>query len=130
MTEVLLALGSYRFSLDTAAHERLRRTTQYRWASQERLGQAPALQYVGPGSEEITLEGRIYPHHRGGLGQVDALRREATLGRALLLVDGTGQVWGRFVVAQVEETQTVFWSDGRPRRVDFDVRLQRYGGEA
>ena len=47
----------YYFNLDTAAFEELTRSTECRWASQERL----------------TLKGSIYPGFKGGLKQLDTL---------------------------------------------------------
>ena len=126
----MLALGGYRFSLDTAAYQALERTTAWRWARQERLGRRPARQFVGPGDETIALDGVIYPHYRGGLGQLDALREEAGAGRPLRLVTGTGVVLGLWVVERVEETQRLFLADGRPRNISFRLGLTRYGDDA
>ena len=81
----LMALGDYRFSLETAAYQELTRSTEYRWQSQDRLRHRPAQQYLGPGREEITLNGMIYPSFRGGLGQLDRMRQEAEKGTPLLL---------------------------------------------
>lgn len=39
------------FNLDTAAFDELRRQTEFRWASQERLSRRPAQQGVGMGEE-------------------------------------------------------------------------------
>ena len=39
--DYMLALGAYRFSVDTAAYQELRRTAEYRWRAQERLGKPP-----------------------------------------------------------------------------------------
>ena len=52
-----MRLGQFTFSVDTAAYQELSRTSEYRWASQDRIGQMPALQAVGPGSESINLDG-------------------------------------------------------------------------
>ncbi len=68
----MMALGEYRFSIDTAAYQQLQRTTEYRWQSQARVGRLPAQQYVGPGSDSITLNGIIHPYYKGGLKQLDA----------------------------------------------------------
>jgi phage protein U len=73
MNETLLALGTYRFSIDTAAYQTLKRRQSYRWQSQERLLRSPAQQFVGLGDDTITLAGVIYPHYRGGLGQLNDL---------------------------------------------------------
>ncbi len=123
----MLALGGYRFSLETAAYQELQRTTAYRWAAQPRLGRRPARQFVGAGDETVSLAGEIYPHYRGGLGQLDALCREAGVGEPLQLVTGGGEVLGLWVVERVEETQRLFLDDGRPRKISFRIELARYG---
>ena len=123
----LMALGDYRFSLETAAYQELTRSTEYRWQSQDRLRHRPAQQYLGPGREEITLNGMIYPSFRGGLGQLDRMRQEAEKGTPLLLNNSAGRVWGQWVITRVEETQSVFYTDGSPRQVEFRLKLARYG---
>ncbi len=123
----MMALGDYRFSLSTAAYQELNRSAEYRWQSQERLQRRPAQQYLGPGREEITLNGTIYPAFRGGLEQLDRMRGEAGKGESLLLVDGTGRVWGQWVITQVEETHRVPSHDGTPRQLEFRLQLARYG---
>ena len=123
----MLALGGYRFSLDTAAYQELQRTTAWRWAVQQRLGRRPSRQFVGPGDETMSLSGTIYPAYRGGLGQLDALRLEAGSGEPLQLVTGVGEVLGLWVVDRVEETQRLFLDDGRPRAIAFQLQLTHYG---
>ena len=127
MASVMMALGKYRFSIDSAAYQTLQRSTAWRWPAQERLGRAPALQYLGPGEDKIALSGTIYPQFRGGLEQMDALREEAGRGEPLLLVDGRGNVLGRWVVERVGETQSAFFADGAPRKIEFTLDLVRYG---
>ena len=90
----MMALGPYRFALNTAAYQTLRRKTQYRWAQQARLVQGLAHQYIGMGNDTIDLQGVIYPHYRGGLSQLHQLRKQAQQGEPQLLVDGLGHVWG------------------------------------
>ena len=126
----MLALGAFRFSLPTAAYQEFVRTAAYRWPAQARLGRRPARQYAGPGDETITLAGTIYPHYRGGFGQIDAMRAEAGTGRPLRLVTGAGVVLGLWAITRIEETQQAFWDDGRPRRIDFRLELAAYGEDA
>ena len=49
MLEVMMALGTYRFSLASAAYDSLSRSAAWRWPAQERIGAHPVRQYVGPG---------------------------------------------------------------------------------
>lgn len=128
-SSVMLALGEFRFSIDTAAYQNLERSSSYRWDSVDRLGVRPAMQFIGPGEDTVTLDGTIYPSFRGGLGQVTAMRAEAAKGEPLLLVDGAGRVWGLYVITDIRETQTVFFSNGAPRKIDFNLTLKMYGGD-
>ena len=125
--EYMLRLGEYRFSLSTAAYQELSHSAEYRWPAAERVGRWPARQYLGPGQESINLSGVIYPYHRGGIGQIDAMRAEAAKGQPLNMSDGTGRVWGQWVILRVEETRRLLDADGTPRRVEFRLALARYG---
>lgn len=125
----MMALGDYRFSLDTAAYDQLERTHAWRWATVERIGAKSAAQYLGEGDEAIRMSGAIYPHFRGGIGQVEKLRAQASTGAPLQLVDGKGLVWGFYVVTDVTERQTIFFGNGTPRRIEFEISLMAYGGD-
>lgn len=125
--EYMLALGEYRFSVDTAAYKELIRASDYRWQAQERLGKRPAQQYLGPGEESIELPGVIYPAYKGGLGQLDAMRAEAGKGQPLMLTSGNGEVLGKWCITRVEETRSLFHADGVPRKKQFRVQIVRYG---
>lgn len=78
---VMMALGSFRFGVNRANYQSFTRSASWRWEEQPRLGRRPALQYLGPGTEEITLEGVIYPHFKGGLRQIELMRLVASAGQ-------------------------------------------------
>lgn len=122
-----MTLGGFQFSLNTAAHDQLQRQSAYRWEKQDRLGREPAMQFIGPGEDKVTLTGVIYPHFRGGLGQLNTMREMAGEGEPLQLIDGMGNVLGRYCIASVQEAQNVYLGPGIPRRIDFTMELTRYG---
>lgn len=130
MTDIMMALGDYRFSLSTATYESLRRNDSWRWIEMARLGRTPVHQYMGPGSTEITLDGTILPHYRGGLGQIESMRSEASKGTSLRLVDGRGRIWGGFVIKSISETHSRFFEKGIPLKIDFSVSLTAYGEDS
>lgn len=125
-TPVMMQLGSYQFSLPTAAYQELMRRSGYRWASQDRFGQHPALQYTGPESETIELSGIVYAEFRGGIGQLDTMRALAAKGLPQRLIDGTGRLLGRWVIESVEETQSVFAARGYPRKQEFSLHIRSF----
>lgn len=122
-----MALGAFRFSLDTAAYQKLQRDTEFAWQPIERFGQAPLMQFCGPGTDEISLAGVIFPGFRGGSGQISQMRLQAALGIALPLVSGMGNYFGQWCVAAISEGQEVFWADGSFRKQEFTVTLRKYG---
>ena len=123
---IMMQLGAFQFGINTAAYQGLSRSDEWRWPDQGRFGQAPALQYTGPGATTITLDGILYPEWRGGLGQLDAMRAEAGKGRPLVLVDGRGQALGMWVIERVDETQGTFAAGGVARRIEFTLQLKRF----
>jgi len=127
MSEVMMALGEYRFSLNTAAYQEIKKTQEYRWVSQERIQRRPAQQFVGLGKETIGLSGVIYPHYLGGTNQIQNLKIEAEKGKPLLLTDGLGFVWGQWVVNQITETCSYLQSNGQPLKQTFQIQLTNYG---
>ncbi|WP_086930633.1 phage tail protein [Agarilytica rhodophyticola] len=130
MSETMLALGNFRFSLDTAAYSELKRNCAYRWSSVERLDARPARQFIGLGEETINLTGMILPHYKGGLNQIEKLKALAGNGEPLIMVDGKGIAWGNWVALSIEETQTFFTANGLPRKITFTINLGRYGDDS
>ena len=77
----------------------------------------------------MTLSGVLHPHYKGGLGQLDAMRAEASKGVPLYMTEGSGRIWGQWVITRVEETCRIFDADGTPRRIEFRLQLAIYGEE-
>lgn len=126
---MMMILGAYRFCISNAAYQSLERATEYKWEEQQRLNNDTALQFVGKGTETISLEGTIYPQFKGGLRQITLMRAEAGFGVPLLLISGNGQAFGRWCITSVSETQSVFMKDGTARKIVFSLTLKRYGEE-
>ncbi len=122
---MMLMLGNYRFSVDMAAYQSKARSTSYRWGKQDRLTTNPALQFVGPGDDTMSIQGFILPHYKGGLGQVESMRQEAGKGESLLLLEGSGKVLGRWVIESITENQSTFFKDGTPKRIEFTLELRK-----
>lgn len=128
MSEPMMQLGLYQFSLSTAAYQELSRGTEYRWAAQARVGAADSLQFTGLPAETLELRGVIYPHYKGGLDQLTRMRAQASLGVPLPLLSMGGRVLGLWVVEAVREGQRIFARGGAPLRQEFDIKLRRYDG--
>ena len=122
---MMLSLGMFVFSLSTLAYQELQRQTNWRHASNSRVGAPPALQFVGRGDDTIALPGIILPELAGSVLSLDALRLMANTGKAWPMVEGTGRIYGLWVIESLSETKTVFFRDGTPQRIEFTLTLKR-----
>ena len=117
------------FNLDTAAFDELRRQTEFRWASQERLTRRPAQQAIGMGEEKMTLKGVIYPGFKGGLKQLDTLRSIGAQLLPLNITTGYGLVLGTWCLRSLDEEQSALLTGGIPRKQSFTLEFTRYGDD-
>lgn len=122
---MLLSLDQFVFSMSTLAHQELQRQTQWKHASNARVGARAGRQYTGPGDDTITISGVLVPDLAGKLESLDTLRTMGDRGQAYVLVDGAGTVFGAFNLTQMHQTGSLIDANGIPRRVDFSITLER-----
>ncbi|MBR9984184.1 phage tail protein [Wolbachia endosymbiont (group A) of Philonthus cognatus] len=101
----------------------LRYIKEERWYTIECI-EKTSLQNIGSGIECIDLTGVIYPRYQSnGLEQLKNIRDTK---EPHVLVDNSGNVLGNFVITNVEEKQILFFPDGKPRKVEFILKLKSY----
>ncbi|WP_263144011.1 phage tail protein [Pseudomonas sp. RIT-PI-AD] len=122
---MMMALGLFVFSLPTLAYQELQRKTEYRHASNSRVGTNPARQFLGMGEDSITLPGVLLPELAGSPASLDVLRYMAGTGKAWSLIEGSGRIYGTWVIENISETRSLFFSDGTARRIEFSLELKR-----
>lgn len=123
---MLLSLGDFRFSVDTAAYNGLDTNAEYPWAKVERLGESPQLQAMGKEHRTKSLRGVIITSYKGGAGQPETLRAMAGKMEPLELVAGDGKAWGKWCIMSVNESNDAFFPDGVPRKQSFTIELERF----
>ncbi|HBP5097026.1 TPA: phage tail protein [Pseudomonas aeruginosa] len=121
----LMAFGMFVFSLETAAYQDFQRQSEWRHGSTSRIGTNPARQFLGRGDESITLQGVLLPALAGSVLSLDTLRSMADTGKAYPLIEGTGRIYGVWVIESLSETRTIFFGDGAARRIEFTLSLKR-----
>jgi phage protein U len=126
MTKPLFQLGSFQFDLPNGVPQTLDYSADYRWEQQDRLLTDPAQQFVGPGSQTITLDGVLFPGFSGRQTTMEQLRSIAREGKPLMLTDGLGKVYGKWAIKSVREGKGTFAPGGGARQIDFNVQLVYY----
>ena len=122
---MMMALGMFVFSLRTLAYPELQRQTQWKYASNPRVGRRDAQQFTGKGDDTITLSGWIAPELTGSVFSLDALRLMADTGKSWFLIQGTGRIYGTYLIESIEEGRTVLDGSGDARRIEFTIKLKR-----
>ncbi|MBS1206444.1 MAG: hypothetical protein H6R25_3343 [Proteobacteria bacterium] len=122
---MMLALGLFVFMRQTLPFQNLSRTSTFTWSSNARVGKRAAYQYIGPGEDTLEMTGALYPELTGGVLSLAALRLMAEQGGKWPLIDGTGMIYGVYVISSVKENGSEFYSDGSPRKISFTLNLTR-----
>jgi len=126
---MMMSLGFFVFSLDTAAYQEFQHKMAWRHPSTSRIGLRPARQFLGQDDETISLRGVLLPEITGGAKSLDLLRYMGDSGEQWSLIEGTGRVYGFFVIESLDVSKSYFFQDGAPRKYDFTLNIARVGDD-
>lgn len=125
MRSRMMTLGLFVFGMDTLAYQDFKRSQEWRHPSQARIGVRPGSQFLGPGDDKITLSGWYSPEISQGLVSLETLRTMADMGESWPLIEGTGRIYGFYVIESLEEGRTIFLDNGAAQRTEFTLALKR-----
>lgn len=121
----MAALGLFIFQLNTTPYQMMQINQKYRYGVNNRVGKRPAVQFIGLDNDDITLSGTLLPSLTGGRLSLLVLEQMAETGRAWSLIDGTGNIYGMYVIEEITQSKSEFFVDGTPRKIDFTLKLKR-----
>ncbi|NRN27130.1 phage tail protein [Photorhabdus heterorhabditis] len=122
---MMAALGLFVFMLKTTPYQSLQHQQSWRYGFNNRVGARPVFQFMGPNNDTITLSGVLYPEITGGRLSLLALQLMAESGKAWSFLDGSGTIYGMFIIESIDQTKSEFFTDGTARKIDFTVTLRR-----
>jgi phage protein U len=131
MPRVMLALGEFNFSIDTAAYSALSREMEWRWAEQNRAGKQDLLQYTGKAGRTVTLEGEALSQMPTGdpMAALDELVSLSDKAEPQLLVSSTGDIMGWWVIKRYSDNANNFVPGGGARHKTFTLTIQHYADD-
>lgn len=118
----LMALGNFVFEISTIAYQQIDRQNSWRHPGNDPVGADPTYQFTGRGAETFSFSGVIYREFSNPKA-LDTLRDMADTGEAFALVDGTGKVFGFYVIDDLSESQSFFDAKGQALRIDFNLKI-------
>ncbi|WP_394736839.1 phage tail protein [Shigella flexneri] len=122
---MMMVLGLYVFMLRTVPYQELQYQRSWRRAANSRVNRRPSTQFLGPDNDSLTLSGVLLPEVTGGRLSLLALELMAEQGKAWPLIEGSGTIYGMFVIESLSQTNTEFFAGGMPRRIEFTITLKR-----
>ena len=122
---MMMVLGLYVFMLRTVPYQELQYQRSWRHAANSRVNRRPSTQFLGPDNDMLTLSGVLMPEITGGRLSLLALEQMAEQGKAWPLIEGSGTIYGMYVIEGLNQTKTEFFRDGMPRRIEFTLSLKR-----
>jgi phage protein U len=127
---VMMMLGDFAFSIDTAAYNQLAREAAWNWSEQARMGKQSLLQYTGKHGRIVRVEGESHVFFgKSGTGAVDTLYDIADRAEPLLLVSGEGDVLGWWVVIRFSDSTDRFLPGGGHRNKKWSLELKHYADD-
>ncbi|RFU89058.1 MULTISPECIES: phage tail protein [Citrobacter] len=122
---MMMILGMFVFMLKTVPYQELQYQQQWRHASNNRVGKRPTLQFLGPDTDTITLSGVLMPFITGGNLSLLSLQLMAETGKGWPLIEGSGTIYGMYVIESINQTRSEFFSNGPARKIEFTIALKR-----
>ncbi|ECM2288399.1 phage tail protein [Salmonella enterica subsp. enterica] len=122
---MMMVLGLYVFMLRMVPYQELQYQRSWRHAVNSRVNRRPSTQLLGPDNDSLTLSGVLLPEITGGRLSLLALEQMAEQGKAWPLIEGSGTIYGMFVIESLGQTKTEFFESGTPRRIEFTLTLKR-----
>ncbi|ALZ95110.1 Phage protein U [Leclercia adecarboxylata] len=122
---MMMVLGLYVFMLRTVPYQELQYQRNWRHAVNSRINRRPSMQFLGPDNDSLTLSGVLLPEITGGRLSLLALEQMAEQGKAWPLIEGSGTIYGMFVIESLNQTKTEFFESGMARRIEFTLTLKR-----
>jgi hypothetical protein len=112
-------------------YQQLQRSTQQRYAMQERVGQPPTYQNLGAGEDELSLSGVIMPVFNGAGSNIslDALRVMQSKGYSyhlilISLMGLVGDLRGKWFIHGIDESQSELF-EAAAQKIEFTIKLKR-----
>lgn len=124
---MLYMLGSLRIEVHPFNVHQVGQTGATEYAVKPVVGVEPPLEFVGEGSNELSLSGRLFPAELGGLDELALLERMRGSGRPQYLMRGDGRPMGWWAILSVATRSSHLSQNGVGRKVEVDISLRRAG---
>lgn len=95
------------------------------YAAKPVAGAEQPMEFVGEGTNELSLSGQLFPRHLGGLDELDLLRQMRVSGKPQYIMRGDGTPYGWWVITDVNLRSRFLDRDGVGKQIEMTIGLTR-----
>ncbi|WP_413775887.1 phage tail protein [Pectobacterium carotovorum] len=77
------------------------------------------------GKDKITLAGELCPEIIGDDVSLNVLQTMVYTGKVWPLIEDTGNIYGMYVITNINETRSEFFNDDKVWHISFTLSLER-----
>ncbi len=141
MSDVMMALGSFQFGVQTTEYQSLKTAHSWRWAKKDRFGRKPSKQFHGADASSKSFSITIIPQNSDDLTRFGQLKDLADAGKPVRLISGgarwvdgrlqsSGADLGLWVVEKLDIDESMFMRDGTAISQVGSLSISEYGEDA
>lgn len=127
----LLQFGPFTFEMRALAPHKTGSRREWRWSDTERLSGENALQHLGRGPADFSLEATLFPERYGAhsTAQLTLLEAIGDQGQPQPLIRGDLSFVGWYAIVSLEAGDSYIDRRGRGRMVEVSAEFRRFGAD-
>ncbi|MCM2434122.1 phage tail protein [Agrobacterium rosae] len=128
-----MMLGGFAFEAHGFGYQGVKRTVNTPWTEVAVAQTLNPQQWTGPTSDEVNIQGVLFPEEFGGQAQLDGLIAASLSGTPMMLVTGDaaeGVIHGTFTVQGIDEDRSFINARGAAARNAYSIKLKRQADTA
>ncbi|MCQ4630951.1 phage tail protein [Shinella sp. CPCC 100929] len=127
----LMQFGGFKFEMRGVSPRRVTSLDEWRWPSTERLSGESAIQFLGRGPGELSMEAVLFPLARSGHSEsaIGRLQAVGDAGIPLPFIRGDWRMLGWYALTSIEQDHSYLDQRGRPGMIGLLASWSRFGAD-
>ncbi len=120
---IVLAWGAVLFTPTKAGFNELQHKMNFGWHKQELMNKSPLYQATKAIDYDISITGVFYTKVIGHDQMLNILKKQGESQKPYFMADGRGRVYGKFILQDMEATDSYHLASGMPQKQEYSLNL-------
>ncbi len=118
---IILAWGAVIFEPTKQGFESLQHRYDFGWSKQELMNKSPLYQAAKKETHDISITGTLYTEKVGHDQMLNIFKKQGQSQKPYFMADGTGRVYGKFILLTMDGVEQEHLSDGIPLKQEYNL---------